>query len=72
MAASSANLQESKKEGGLALRGPPSQDHRPDAERPQDVLRAEPLFLGKWIVLTFHDAPPRFLFVMRTTIAGEF
>jgi hypothetical protein len=37
-----------------------AQDHRPDAERPENVLHTESLFLSEGMVLTVHDAPPRF------------
>jgi hypothetical protein len=36
-----------------------AQDHRPDAERPKDVLGAKAPWFGKWAVLSIrsHDAP---------------
>jgi hypothetical protein len=40
-----------------------AQDHGPDAERPENILGAETLFLREWIIPVIHDAPPRFLVV---------
>ena len=34
-----------------------AQDHRPDADRPKDVLGAEALLFREWIVLRVHDVP---------------
>ena len=33
------------------------QDHRPDAERPKDVLGGKPLFFREWVIFRIHDAP---------------
>ena len=38
------------------------QDHRPDAERPQNVLGGKALLFREWYLSSrIHDAPPRFL-----------
>lgn len=33
-----------------------AQDHRPNAERPKNVLGAKTLLFSEWIVLSIHDA----------------
>ena len=38
-----------------------AQDHRPNAERPKNVLGTKPLVLREWIVLSVHDGPGVFV-----------
>src|SRR5258705_11805438 len=48
-----------------------TQDHRPDAERPKNILGAKPLLFRDWIVLSIHDAPA-FWFLRRYRYQSDF